>query len=225
MNSPKSVIEKLQFNKYPTKLILHTPTDVKDFSEIEFDTTVQKDKYDLIFVFIFNLEDYKKQIKFVIEKQLLADNGYLYFAYPKKNNPKYPEYIDRDSFFSEISPDEEGYVLGSEIKYSRMISLNDVFTVVGLKFTPKKSKKTTSSKKSQCVDDYIHHIEDIKQFLNNKVDLLQKYNELTTGYQKDWARYIYSAARTETQEKRLIEMEAILSEGYKSIDLYKRKKK
>jgi hypothetical protein len=225
MNSPRSVIEKLQFSKYSSKLILHAPKDVEDFNEIEYDTSIQKEKYDLSFIFIFSIEDYSKHIKLVIEKQLITDNGYLYFAYPKKNNPKYPEYIDRDRLFSEMNPDEEGYILSSDIKFSRMISLNDVFTVVGLKSAPKKAKKTTSSKKSQCVEDYIQHIDDIKQFFINKEEVLKSYNALTPGYQKDWARYVYSAAREETQEKRLLEMEAILLEGYKSIDLYRRKKK
>jgi hypothetical protein len=224
VNSQKSVIDKLQFNKYPNKLILNAPKDMEEFREIKHDTSIEKDKYDLIFIFIFNVDDFTKHIKTIIKKQLLAVNGYLYFAYPKKKNPKYTEYIERDSFFSAVNPDEEGYVLDSEIKFARMISLNEVFTVVGLKSTPKKTK-ITSSKKSQCVDDYIHHVEDIKRFLQNKEDILKMYIELTPGYQKDWARYVYSAAKLETQEKRLLEMEVILGEGYKTIDLYRRKKK
>lgn len=54
---------------------------------------------------------------------------------------------------------------------------------------------------------------------------MQRYNELTLGYQKDWARYVYSAKKKETQEKRLSEMETILSEGFKTIDVYRRQKK
>ncbi|MGG3640071.1 YdeI/OmpD-associated family protein [Bacillus gobiensis] len=51
---------------------------------------------------------------------------------------------------------------------------------------------------------------------------MKRYNELTFGYQKDWARYVYSTKRKEAQEKRLLEMETIVGEGYKSIDLYRR---
>jgi hypothetical protein len=156
---------------------------------------------------------------------LLEDNGYLYFAYPKKNNKVYREYIDRDSFISALPSDEDGYVLNSNIKFARMVSLNDVFTIVGLKSTPKKSKKAASSKSSQCVDDYIDYIDDIKQYLQKNEELLKKYNELTPGYQKDWARYIYSAKRKETQEKRQLEMETVLGEGYKTIELYKQAKR
>lgn len=225
MNSPKSVVEKLTFTKYPRKLILQKPEDMNDFNQIDYDSSIHNGKYDLIFIFIFNLEEFTKQLQTVIEKQLLEDNGYLYFAYPKKNNPQYKEYIDRDSFIKELPVDDEGNILESSLKFSRMISLNEVFTVVGLKSAPKKANSTSSSKNSQCVDDYIGHVEDIKQYLNKNEGLLTSYNLLTFGYQKDWARYVYSAKRKETQEKRLLEMETVLSEGYKSMELYKKNKK
>jgi hypothetical protein len=44
---------------------------------------------------------------------------------------------------------------------------------------------------------------------------LGAYSQLTFGYQKDWARYVYSAKRKETQDKRLLEMETVLGAGYK----------
>lgn len=178
-----------------------------------------------MFVFIFTLEDFSKHLQKIIEKDLIKEKGNLFFAYPKKNNPQYTEYIERDSIIPHIHTDEDGYVIGSNLKFSRMVSLNEVFTVFGLKSERKKAKSTTNTKKSQCVDDYIDNIEDIKQFLNNHEDVLKAYNDFTFGYQKDWARYVYSAKRKETQEKRLLEMKDIIVEGYKSIDLYRRAKK
>jgi hypothetical protein len=225
MAASKSVIDKLNLQKYANKLILHKPEQVDEFQELEYDSSIKKDTYDLIFSFIFSLEEFTRELQNVIEKQLLEDNGYLYFAYPKKNNKVYKEYIDRDSFISALPSDEDGYVLNSNIKFARMVSLNDVFTIVGLKSTPKKSKKAASSKSSQCVDDYIDHIDDIRKYLQKNEELLKKYNELTPGYQKDWARYIYSAKRKETQEKRQLEMETVLGEGYKTIELYKQAKR
>jgi hypothetical protein len=221
----KSIIEKLNLTKYDRKLILHSPEDVHDFEALEYDSSVKKDQYDLIFIFIFQLEEFKKQLQFVIEQQLLSVNGYLSFAYPKKNNPKYKQYIERDRLMEAVPVDEEGYALGSEIKFARMLSFNDVFTVVGLKSTPRKAKKAANTKNSQCVDDYIENIEDIRQYLTKNEAILSAYNALTFGYQKDWARYVYSAKRKETQEKRLQEMETVLGQGYKSIELYRRNKK
>lgn len=223
MNSQNSVIAKLNINKNPSKLILNKPEDIDDFNDLDFDTEMKKEKYDFIFIFVFNLEQFTHYLQFVIDKQAIHDQGYLYFGYPKKNNPKYKEYIERDSLIQQIPVDEDGYVLNSRFKFSRMVSLDDVFTVVGLKSQAKKVKKADSTKNSQCVDDYIQYIPSIQSYLENHKDILDKYNKLTYGYQKDWARYIYSAKRSETQEKRLDEMKNILAEGHKSIDLYRRR--
>lgn len=223
MNSKNSVIAKLNINKYPSKLILNKPEEITDFHELDFDNAISKEKYDFIFIFIFDLEEFSRYLQLVIENQAINDGGYLYFAYPKKNNPRYKEYIDRDSFFQQIPVDEEGYVQNSHLKFSRMVSLDDVFTIVGLKSQAKIMKKTAGTKSSQCVDDYIEHIPDIKSYLDNHKDVLAIYNQLTFGYQKDWARYVYSAKRRETQEKRLDEMKDGLARGYKSIDLFRRR--
>ncbi|MBM7621608.1 hypothetical protein JOC95_003497 [Bacillus tianshenii] len=225
MNSDKTIIEKLNLTKYSSRLVMGAPEDLKDFKGLEHDASIQKDKYDLVFLFIYSLEEFADYIKLLVERDLVLDKGYVFFAYPKKNNPKYKEYIERDRFIEAANMDEEGYIPGSNLKFSRMVSLNDVFTVVGLKAAAKKTKKAESTKKSQCVDDYIVHIDDILEHLKNNEDILKTYNELTYGYQKDWARYVYSAKRKETQEKRLLEMETILGEGYKSMDLYRRKNK
>lgn len=224
MSAPKTVIEKLNLTKYPAKLILNKPQDINDFNELEYDTKVNQGQYDLVFQFIFSIEDFLRSLQLIIEKQLVNDNGYLFFAYPKKNNKQYKEYIDRDRFLQEINLDEDGYVPESNLKFSRMVSLNDVFTVVGLKAAPKKAKKSSAAK-SQCVDDYLGNVEDIRRYLQPKEEILNLYNQLTPGYQKDWARYVYSAKRKETQEKRLLEMETVLGEGFKTMDLYRRNKK
>ncbi|MEH7076165.1 YdeI/OmpD-associated family protein [Neobacillus drentensis] len=225
MNSPKTIVEKLNLHKYPRKLILQKPKDVDYFNGLEYDSTIKNENYDLVFNFVFSLEEFSQQLQSVIEKQLLTKNGYIFFAYPKKNNPRYKEFIDRDSFFKVLPVDEDGYALGSDLKFSRMVSMDNVFTVVGLKSAPKKVQKTASSKASQSVDDYIVHVEDIKQYLFKNKVILDSYNQLSFGYQKDWARYVYSAKRKETQEKRLLEMETVLGEGYKTMDLYRRKQK
>ncbi|WP_404430316.1 YdeI/OmpD-associated family protein [Sutcliffiella horikoshii] len=224
MNAEKTIVDKLNLQKYENRLFLQVPEGVGEFEGLDYDTSIKKDKYDLIFLFMFSMEDFNKHVQVINEKQLLSDNGYLYVAYPKKGNQVYPEYIERDVFYAALNLDEEKHLPNSTLKFSRMVSLNEVFTVVGLKSTPKKAKKKTSAK-SQCVDDYIAHIDDIKSFLKNNESVLAKYNDLTYGYQKDWARYVYSAKRVETQEKRLHEMVAIINEGYKSMDLYRRSKK
>ncbi|WP_342543534.1 YdeI/OmpD-associated family protein [Paenisporosarcina sp. FSL H8-0542] len=225
MNSTKTVIEKLGIHNYSTKLILNKPETVHDFEDLHYDTTIKDTRYQFVFVFTFTLEDFTQQLNTIIDKNLIEDNGYLYFAYPKKKNPTYKEFIERDRLYEDLSVDEDGYVRNSQLKFSRMVSLNETFTIVGLKSLPKKPKKTDSIKNSQCADDYIEYVEHIKEYLSRNEDLLEAYNKLTFGYQKDWARYVYSAKKLETQEKRLLEMETILGEGFKSMDLFRRKKK
>lgn len=83
-NSTKTIIDKLNFKKYAAKLILGKPDDITEFETIEYEVVIKKDKYDLIFVFIFSLEEFSTYLKEVIDKQLLNDNGYIYIAYPKK---------------------------------------------------------------------------------------------------------------------------------------------
>jgi hypothetical protein len=218
----KSIIEKLNLQKFSSRAILNIPDGIEDFKELSFDTSIKEEQYDLLFVFIFNLEEFHKFLQEAVNKKMIKDNGYLYFAYPKKNNPVYDEYIERDSIYTEEHYNQDGFVHGSNLKFSRMVSLNEVFTVVGMKAQP---EKKSSAKKSQCVDDYIENIEDLKQYLNDNQEVLNIYNELTFGYQKDWARYVFSAKRKETREKRLKQMETVLAEGYKSMDLYRQQKR
>ena len=47
---------------------------------------------------------------------------------------------------------------------------------------------------------------------------------LAPGYQKDWARYVYSAQTQMTREKRQLEMVDILGKGYKTAQLYRQAK-
>lgn len=77
---------------------------------------------------------------------------------------------------------------------------------------------------SQCVADYEDNVKDIKKLLADHPNELKFYQELTPGYQRDWARYIFSAKQQKTREKRQAQMVDILSLGYKSIDLYRQKR-
>ncbi|MFS0784030.1 YdeI/OmpD-associated family protein [Bacillus sp. 1P06AnD] len=221
----KTIIEKLNIPKYKEKAVLHLPEGMTEFDGIEYDDTLKRDKYDCLFMFIFSEEAYIEAVQTVIGQRLLNEQGYVFIVYPKKNNKIYEAYIDRDRFFDLLPTDEDGYIKGSPLKFSRMVSFNEVFTVIGLKWAVKKTKKEASPRKSQCVDDYISFVEDIKTYLCGNEDLLTCFLQLTPGYQKNWARYVYSAKREATQQKRLAEMERILAEGYKSIDLYRRNKK
>ncbi|PEY38413.1 hypothetical protein CN354_11255 [Bacillus cereus] len=215
-----SVIDKLNLNKYSNMAVINQPNEYDLFTEQK--TKLSKD-HDAIFIFVETIDEMIKHTQFILNEQLLLEKGYLFFAYPKKGNTRYETFIHRDEIFPAMNVGEDGYIGNSDIKFARMVSMDDVFTVVGLKREKKKGKKTAAA--SQCVSDYVENIKDVEALLANHPNELQFYQGLTPGYQKDWARHIFSAKQQQTREKRAQQMIEILSQGYKSMDLFRRKKK
>lgn len=198
MAQVKTVLDKLKIESYTNRLFLNVPDTVMDLKGISADHKVQQSQYDCIFSFVFSLEEFEKSIDAVIEQNLLSENGYLYLVYPKKGNKQYDAFIHRDSILT-LPMDEDGYFKESLLKFSRMVSFNDVFTVCGLKYLKRTTKK--SSKASQCVDDYKDRVSDLKIHFKAQQEVLERYEALTPGYQKDWARYVYSAKTQSTIDK------------------------
>lgn len=185
-------------------------------------STVHKAPYQRILTFVYTLEDMVQAVKQAIEQEQLEESGYLFLLYPKKNNKQFDTYIARDDIFPAFDIDEEKYVFGSAIKFNSLQSLDETYSILSLKKQTKKVKKQAAS---QCVDDYIDRIPALEKFLGTAPEALGRYQALTPGYKKDWARYVYSAKKEETQEQRLHEMVMILNAGYKTKDLYRQGKK
>ncbi|MEI4830239.1 YdeI/OmpD-associated family protein [Bacillus sp. FJAT-53711] len=216
-----TIIDKLKLNKFTNMAVINQPSDYNVFTEQT--TTFSKD-HDAIFIFVETIDEMVTHTQFIINnEQLLLEKGYVFFAYPKKGNTRYKTFIHRDEMFPAMNVGEDGYIGNSDIKFARMVSMDDVFTVVGLKREKKKEKKT--SKASQCVADYENNVKDVEALLANHPNELKFYQSLTPGYQKDWARHIFSAKQQQTRDKRQQQMVDILSQGYKTIDLFRRKKK
>ncbi|ETI66547.1 YdeI/OmpD-associated family protein [Neobacillus vireti] len=219
----KTVVDKLNLQKYKKIAVLNLPDGANYLAGLaDYDTELADSKYDLIFAFVLDMDSLKELVNKVIQKDHLNKNGHLYLAYPKKGNKVYSTFIHRDELLGGMGADEEGYVGPSTIKFSRMVGLDTVFTIVGLK-EDSRGKNQASTKASQCVDDYFEMIPDVERDLRDTPDLLAFYQSLTPGYQKDWARYVYSAKQEATKEKRREEMKLILGQGYKSRDLYSRR--
>lgn len=221
----KTIVQKLNLQKYEKVAVLHMPEGANYLVELEnYDTDLKDGSYDLIFAFVLEMESLKELVYEVIEKNYLNPNGYLYLAYPKKGNKVYSTFVHRDELLPGLGADEEGYVGTSSIKFSRMVGLDDIFTIVGLK-EDARNKHRTSNKASQSVDDYIDMIPAIEKDLLESPELLAFYQSLTPGYRKDWARYVYSAKQEATKAKRREDMKMILGAGYKTRDLYLRDNK
>lgn len=215
-----TIINKLNLNKYNNLAVLNQPSDYHVFDGYSMKLSGE---HDAIFIFIKTVDEMATFTQSIINEQKLLEKGYLFFAYPKKGNKKYDTFVHRDDIFPAMKVGEDGYVENSDIKFSRMVSMDDVFTVVGLKREKKKAQKSSAA--SQCVADYEDNVKDVEILLADHPNELEFYRELTPGYQKDWARYIFSAKQQSTREKRQNQMIDILSQGYKSIDLFRQKKK
>ncbi|MFD1387395.1 YdeI/OmpD-associated family protein [Oceanobacillus oncorhynchi subsp. oncorhynchi] len=215
-----SIIDKLKLHKYNSMAVINQPNDYDVFTE---SNQALQQEHDAIFIFVETLDEMITYTNQILEQQLLLPKGYLFFAYPKKGNKRYTTSIHRDEIFPAMKVDEEGYVSGSDLKFARMVSMDDVFTVIGLKREKQKEKKSASS--SQRVADYAENVKDIEALLAAFPEVLSFYQSLTPGYQKDWARYLFSAKQQKTRDKRKQQMLDILSQGYKSIDLYRQQKK
>ncbi|WHT87244.1 YdeI/OmpD-associated family protein [Bacillus cereus] len=216
-----SIIDKLKLNKYTNMVVINEPSDYEVFTGKE---TVFSKEHDAIFIFVETLDEMVKQTNFIISnEELLIEKGYIFFAYPKKGNSRYSTFIHRDEMFPALNVGEDGYVGESEIKFARMVSMDDIFTVVGLKREKKKVTKTPAM--SQCVADYADRIQDVEALLANHPNELKFYQSLTPGYQKDWTRNLFSVKQEKTREKRLEKMIEVLSQGYKTIELFRKKKK
>ena len=220
MNS--ETLKKFSIEKFDKKLILHKPEDVTDFDGIDYASSIGHEKYDMIFAFVFSLDEFTNMVQTVVEKELLHPNGVLYTAYPKKGNRQYKEYIGRDDFFSAVVMDKDGYVYNSSVKFNKMAAFSDVFTVIGLKHEEKRKK---SAQPSQCVGDYMERIPDLRIHFEGNSTVLTLFDQLTLGYQRGWARYVFGVKNPATTQKRFAEMEHILKQGYKSEDLYRQAKR
>ncbi|WP_101842035.1 YdeI/OmpD-associated family protein [Halobacillus sp. Marseille-P3879] len=216
-----TIIDKLKLNRYSNVVVLNEPNDYNVFST--YGHTLS-DEHDAIFIFTETTEEMHNHADHIIQNNLLLENGYLFFAYPKKGNKRYDTYIHRDDIFPALQVEEGGYLKGSDVKFSRMVSMDDTFTVVGLK-RQKKKAAAKSTAASQCVADYEERVKDVKELLLQHPEELTFYENLTPGYQKDWARQIFSAKQEKTREKRQQQMIEVLSQGYKSLDLYRQQKK
>ncbi|KAA9031574.1 YdeI/OmpD-associated family protein [Niallia endozanthoxylica] len=215
-----TIIIKLNLTKYKKMAVINQPSEYNLFSNCQ---TTLTGEHDAIFIFVESIDDIVQHTQRIFNEKYLLDKGYLFFAYPKKGNKRYPTFVHRDEIFPALKVGDDGYVQDSDLKFSRMVSMDDTFTVVGLKHEQKKSKKSSAA--SQCVADYEHNVEDVKKLLTDYPNELAFYQNLTPGYQRDWARYIFSAKQQKTREKRQEQMVDILSQGYKTVDLYRLNKK
>ncbi|KRO01171.1 hypothetical protein IV54_GL000529 [Levilactobacillus paucivorans] len=63
-------------------------------------------------------------------------------------------------------------------------------------------------------------IPQVADLLADDPALVNFFNDLTTGYQREWARFIFGTKAPATKERHIAEMRKILAAGYKSKRAY-----
>lgn len=213
----KTIIEKLNLDSYTNPIIIN-PIQDNLVDELKAKTATFENT-DFMLIFVKNISELKQYFEQVNSNNYIRDNGLLAFAYAKKGNKLYDTYVHRDEIFPALGVDDDGYPTDSLLKFNRMVKYDDNFTLVALKKTVKHEVYIKDGR----VDDYKKYIPELKKRLSGKAK--EFYEQLMPGYQRDWARYIYSAKTNTTQEKHFEEMKQILEQGFKSRELYRQGKK
>ena len=133
-----SIIDKLKLNKYTNMVVINEPSDYEVFTGKE---TVFSKEHDAIFIFVETLDEMVKQTNYIISNKELLIEKDTYSSHIRKGNSRYSTFIHRDEMFPALNVGEDGYVGESDIKFARMVSMDDIFTVVGLKREKKKATK------------------------------------------------------------------------------------
>ncbi|QIL45656.1 YdeI/OmpD-associated family protein [Vagococcus coleopterorum] len=176
-----------------------------------------------LFIFVKDKNEFK-EVVLNCDRHQLKESGYLFVVYPKLANKLGLEGVHRDEIFPMLSVDEDtGLVAGKDLKFNRMVSFDDNYTVVGLKqVDPEKEKKV----KKACNEDYASHIPELAELLGQTDrGAFDFFVGLTKGYQKSWAQHVFSAKQQATQMKRLEQTVMILKAGHKSLNLYQQAQK
>ena len=197
--------------------------NIPDNLSLEGISQAGEEPYDRIISFVFSIDEMVTYLKSTMQTNALAEQGYLFFVYPKKNNKTYKQFIHRDDIFPAIQVDEEKYIANSDYKFASLQSLDNTFSIISIKHDARgRGKKKTAN--SQCVSDYEGMIPLLREELKENPNDVAFYDALTPGYQKDWARYIYSAKKQETQLARLAEMRELTRAGFKTKEHYRKAK-
>ncbi|AYG01449.1 YdeI/OmpD-associated family protein [Lactococcus allomyrinae] len=215
----KTLVEKLNLNKFNNKLVLNLPDSsyLSDLTNCQ--DADEKNSYDLIVTFVTNPQEFTKS--FAKYRDKVSPDGLYVVAYPKVGNKKFSTSIHRDELFDllKINPDSK-LVTDSTLKFNRMVALDEIYTVIAIKnIASQKTRKTPVA--SQRVTDYTNKLPELRQLLT-ELTALDYFDNLTSGYQRDWARYIYSAKQSATQEKRKDEFSSAMTAQIKTSDLYKK---
>ncbi|QBO36220.1 hypothetical protein EQG49_06990 [Periweissella cryptocerci] len=208
-----TVIEKLKLNKYATRVIMDVPTDMKEFEGLAYENELQK--ADLLIFFVYYLAQMVGAIQNVVSQQLLSDEGYLYFAYPKKASKKYTAKFGRDDIFPFLGINHlDGKIGETNLKFSKMVSLNNDFTMIGIRvITVKTARKQTVAQFVDRTDEFIALLTAVEK---------DHFEAITPGRQRAYVSYAFGAKTQATIDAHTAKAKLALAQGLGSVEELKK---
>lgn len=72
----------------------------------------------------------------------------------------------------------------------------------------------------KALADYEKDIPAVAELLADQPDMQRFFNDLTPGYQREWARFIFGAKAEATKQRHIEVMQTVFKAGYKSKRAY-----
>ncbi|MFD1484603.1 YdeI/OmpD-associated family protein [Lacticaseibacillus baoqingensis] len=175
---------------------------------------------DLRVVLALDLPAMQTAIQAIAQDHLLAALGVVDVLYPKRASQRYVG-VRRDDIFPYLHVDEAtGEVGHTGLKFSRMRSFNDDFTLLDLRWLAHAPRSQTTS--SQRVGDYAEFLPQLQARLaHHAPQQAIAFAALPAGMQREWARYVYSPKRLATQNMHFEQMVLVLTSGARTLAEYK----
>jgi len=239
------VSEKLKLSRFTKIAIIDLPTYLLEGFDVTFVNRLE-DKQDCIIAFVKSLDEFHGLVKEVLESKKLTNEGVLFVAYPHMKNNLGLEGIERDAFFPFLKLNEEtGYIDNTPLMFNTMLSLDDNYTILGLKYDPNIRKNKIVIPKNNNDNNKNHY--NNNQYQNNKnandnkrqdnkksplEDLVKNdskayetYKTLSYKYIQNWQNYINGSNSEAQRQQRISEMKMILGLGFKSREFFMKHKK
>lgn len=204
-----SVRKKLRLDKYSSYAVLYrryaTPLDaLPQMSRIE-------GCVGLLIAFAYTLEEMSQILSLAYPTPAIQA---LYLVYPKRGNKLGLPFVGRDDIFPTLNVNiDTGVATGTNLRFNMMVSLDDNFTIVGMRQEELSAKVKTER---QCSNDFAQEITKIEAMLSS--DERMGFALLAPGYQREWTTYILSAKGEATRIKRLEQLSEALRLGCKTIN-------
>ncbi|WP_125709385.1 YdeI/OmpD-associated family protein [Lacticaseibacillus porcinae] len=207
-------LAKFKFSKFHHRVAESLPEPVHNaLANLDFEPRATK-ATDLRVVVAMSTTAATQRLAAISKDHLLAFDGHVYLFYPKATSQQFKG-ISRDAMLQALQFDRRTGLLGnSGFKYLSMLSFDDNFTVIDLKWAEAVATKTRLA-------DYDAQVPQLfARLTKQNAKLAKQWHALTPAMQSQWARYIYSPKRLVTQKMHFEQMLVVLASGHRTLEEY-----